>query len=121
MLNSVLQSRVHINNSYLNEALIQSEDSSVSIVNGLAGPMEFDSWQGRKSSLHSHLYKVILEPTQHPIQWACEALSAWQNINLTVHLLPTFDFSTTQVMSVKLYSSIHMKNVNLTSFSEKAF
>jgi len=55
MLNSVLQSLAHINNSYLNGALIQSKDSSVSIVKGLAGPMEFDSWQGRKSSLHSHL------------------------------------------------------------------
>jgi len=40
MFNSVLQSIAHINNSYLNVALIQSEDSSVSIVNGLAGPMD---------------------------------------------------------------------------------
>jgi len=36
MLNSVLQSLAHINNSYLNVALIQSEDSSVSIVNRLS-------------------------------------------------------------------------------------
>ena len=55
MVNSVLQSLAHINNSYLNVALIQSEDRSLSIVNGQDGPLEFGSLQGRKSSLHSHI------------------------------------------------------------------
>ena len=77
MLNSVLQSLAHINNSYLNVALIQSEDSSVNIVNGLGG--QCNSIPGRAGR---HLFfipnsKVILGPTQHPIQWTCEALSLW--------------------------------------------